>query len=224
MSEFHEGHRARLKQRLMNTALGVMPDYEILELILSLAIPRRDVKPLAKGLLLKFRTLGNVIHAEHESLVQITGVGPAVISTFRIFREVVAHIAKEQVVDLSLLDSTERLVNYCRSYIGYSATEQFHILYLNTQLRLIANELQDYGTIDCVSVYPREILKKVLFHSANYVVLVHNHPSGNTRPSRADVEITELTVRALNSIDVKLFDHIIISPTSYYSFKEKRML
>lgn len=224
MNELAEGHRSRLKQRLMKMSLGSIANYELLELILILAIPRRDVKPLAKNLLLEFKTLGNVIYAEPEVLSQISGVGPAVISTFRIFKETIAHITKEQVIDLVELDTTDRLVNYLRSAIGYSPTEQFHILFLNNKLALIADELQDYGTINSISIYPREVIKKVLYHSANNIVLVHNHPSGSTKPSRADLELTEVTIRALNSIDVKLVDHIIISPTSYYSFKAHKIL
>ena len=224
MSELHEGHRARLKNRLMQSSLGSMAEYETLELILCLAIPRKDVKDLAKTLLKKFKSLGAVLAAEPEILMQVPGIGPAVISTFRIFYETVAQVTKEQIVNSDIMSNMDKVVEYLRSTMGYCSTEQLRILYLNNKNRLMADELHDYGTINSVSIYPREIVKKTVYHCATSLILVHNHPSGNILPSEADIKLTKLTAQALNSINAKLMDHIIISSNSHYSFRAHSLI
>ncbi len=224
MNELAEGHRARLKARLVESNLGSVADYEILELILCLAIPRKDVKNLAKTLIKKFGSLGKVINAEQALLTQVSGVGPAVISTFRVFRETIASVTKEQIAETNVLSSWDKMIEYVRSTMGYNSTEQLRILFLNNKNMLLADEFQDYGTVSSISIYPREILKKVIHHSASGVILIHNHPSGSTTPSKADLELTEITSRALATLDVKLLDHIIISSTSHYSLKAHHLI
>lgn len=224
MNELAEGHRARLKARLVESNLGSVADYEILELIICLAIPRKDVKTLAKTLIKRFGSLGKVLNADPSLLTQISGVGPAVISTFRLFRETIAKVTKEQIMETNIISSWDKLIEYVRSTMGYNATEQLRILFLNNKNMLLADEFQNYGTVSSISIYPREILKKVIHHSASAVILIHNHPSGNTTPSKADLELTEVTVRALGTIDVKLLDHIIISSSSHYSFKAHHLI
>ena len=224
MNELAEGHRARLKARLIQSNLGSVADYEILELIICLAIPRKDVKTLAKILINKFGSLGKVLNADPSLLTQISGVGPAVISTFRLFRETIASVTKEQITNGNILSSWDKMIEYVRSTMGYNATEQLRTLFLSNKNMLLADELQDYGTISSISIYPREIVKKAIYHSASAVILVHNHPSGSTKPSKADLELTEVTVRALGTIDVKLLDHIIIGSSSHYSFKGNHLI
>jgi DNA repair protein RadC len=224
MTTLTEGHRARLKARLLKSPLGSIAEYETLELILYLAIPRKDVKDLAKNLLKKFGNLGAVLNAEPALLSQTPGIGPAVISVFRIFRETISHVAKEQLINAPIFSVWDKLIEYLRSTMGYNATEQLRILYLNNKNMLLADELQDYGTVNSIGIYPREIVKKVIHHSASAIILVHNHPSGKTNPSKADLELTEITIRALNNINVKLVDHIIISHNSHYSFKANNLI
>lgn len=224
MNELLEGHRARLKARLIQSNLGLVADYEILELILCLAIPRKDVKPLAKILINKFGSLGKVLNADPSLLAQVSGVGPSVISTFRLFREVIASVTKEQIVNDNIFSSWDKMIEYVRSTMGYNSTEQLRVLFLNNKNMLLADELQDYGTISSISIYPREIVKKAIYHSASAIILIHNHPSGSTKPSKSDLELTEVTVQALSAIDVKLLDHVIVSSANHYSFKANRLI
>jgi DNA repair protein RadC len=224
MNELLEGHRARLKTRLIQSNLGSVADYEILELILCLAIPRKDMKSLAKMLINKFGSLGKALNADPSLLVQISGVGPSVISTFRLFREVIASVTKEQITNDNIFSSWDKMIEYVRSTMGYNSTEQLRVLFLNNKNMLLADELQDYGTISSISIYPREIVKKAIYHSASAIILIHNHPSGSTKPSKSDLELTEITVRALSAIDVKLLDHVIVSSSNHYSFKANRLI
>jgi len=182
------------------------------------------VKTLAKILINKFGSLGKVLNADPSLLTQISGVGPAVISTFRLFRETIASVTKEQITNGNILSSWDKMIEYVRSTMGYNATEQLRTLFLNNKNMLLADELQDYGTISSISIYPREIVKKAIYHSASAVILIHNHPSGSTKPSKADLELTEVTVRALGTIDVKLLDHVIIGSSSHYSFKGNHLI
>ena len=224
MNELLEGHRARLKSRLIQSNLGSVADYEILELILCLAIPRKDMKPLAKILINKFGSLGKVLNADPSLLAQASGVGPSVISTFRLFREVIASVTKEQIANDNIFSSWDKMIEYVRSTMGYNSTEQLRVLFLNNKNMLLADELQDYGTISSISIYPREIVKKAIYHSASAIILIHNHPSGSTKPSKSDLELTEVTVQALSAIDVKLLDHVIVSSSNHYSFKANRLI
>ena len=224
MSSLKEGHRARLRNRLTKSPLGSIADYELLELILYFAIPRKDVKDLAKILIKKFGTLGAVLYAEPALLTQITGIGPSATSAFRVFAETIAHVSKEQIANTNILSAWDKLIDYVRSTMGYNATEQLRILFLNNKNILLADELQDYGTINSISIYPREIVKKTIYHSASNIILIHNHPSGSTKPSKSDLELTEVTIHALNTINVRLIDHIIISNTSHYSFKANNLI
>jgi DNA repair protein RadC len=224
MNELLEGHRARLKTRLIQSNLGSVADYETLELILCLAVPRKDMKPLAKVLINKFSSLGKVLNADPSLLMQVSGVGPSVISTFRLFREVIASVTKEQITNDNIFSSWDKMIEYVRSTMGYNSTEQLRVLFLNNKNILLADELQDYGTISSISIYPREIVKKAIYHSASAIILIHNHPSGSTKPSKSDLELTEITVRALSAIDVKLLDHVIVSSSNHYSFKANRLI
>lgn len=223
-TDFAVGHRHRMKKRLMRSSLGSLDDYEIVELMLFNSIPRKDVKRIAKILLKKFGNIGKMSSAPANQLSEIHNIGDSTIALFRLIQEVVLRVNKEQIITKPIFKSWDKLINYVRSNIGYSATENFQILYLNNKNIPIAEELCEYGTINSVNIYPREVVKRALYHEASGIVIVHNHPSGITEPSTADKEITKSLQRALEVISVKVLDHIIISSNSYFSFRNNDLL
>jgi DNA repair protein RadC len=220
----HFCHRERVREKLLSSKIGVMLDYEILELLLCMALPRRDTKILAKTLIDKYGSFAKVISAEHHSLLRIDGLGPSVLACFQLIKEGSARLIKDDILDRPIMTSWKSLLNYCRSLIGHLKKEVFMVLYLNNQNELIDEVLQDYGTVDQVSVYPREIAKHALFLNASAIVLVHNHPSGSTNASKADIETTKQIEAALAPFKIRLHDHIIISDRSFFSFKSEGLL
>ena len=213
------GHRQRLKEKLLLHGANSLADYELLELVLSIAIPRRDVKPLAKELINKFKTFGGVITAPTDALQEIKGIGNTVIATLKIIEASQIKTLKDKIETTSIISSWSELIDYCKLNIGNKDTEEFHILYLNTKCHLIKDETHSTGTINTSSVYPREILKEVLKIGATSIILVHNHPTGDTTPSRPDIQITQKIKEILQTIDVSLHDHIIVAKGNYISFK-----
>ena len=224
VEDLHNGHRERLRSRFQKSSFGSLADYELLELILFLAKPRGDVKPLAKILLAKFGTMHRIFSAREEDLVGIDGVGSSVISSLKLVKELAARLLKEEIKETTIIQSWSALINYLKVTMGYIKTEQFRVLFLNKKNMLIADELQEVGTVDQVPVYPREIVKRALFHEATAVILVHNHPSGNTTPSQSDISMTKKIVTALAAINVEVHDHIIVSSNDFYSFKSNMLL
>lgn len=216
------GHRQRLKARFMKKP-SLIEDYELLELILYWGIKRADVKPLAKQLLNEFGGIGNVIHAETDRLKTL-GVSEANIVNTTVIREIIARITKEKVANKHIISSWNALIDYLQSVMGYLRTEQFRILFLNKKNVLIADESQEVGTIDQTIVYPREVIKRALYHEASAIILVHNHPSGNTKPSKADIELTNIIVKACATIGVTIHDHVVIGKEEYFSFKSNMLL
>lgn len=215
----YTGHRKRLRTRLLASKKGTLPDYEILELLLFFAHPRADTKPLAKQLIAEFGSLGKVLHAAPEALMAIKGVNSAAIAAFRLVQEASIRLVKEEVTEKTVLQSWKALLDYCRATMGHLKTEQFRVLFLDTKHQVIADEVQEVGTIDRAAVYPREIVKRALYLEAAAVILVHNHPSGDTKPSRADIDITKQIVAAAATVGIQVHDHVIISNRSHYSFK-----
>lgn len=213
------GHRQRLRDKLLNNGSEALADYELLELVLSIAIPRRDVKPLAKELINTFKTFGGVITANPSDLKQIKGVGDTVIATLKIIEASQIKTLKDKIENTSIISSWTELIDYCKLNIGNKDTEEFHILYLNTKCHLIKDETHSTGTINTSSVYPREILKEVLKIGATSIIIVHNHPTGDTTPSKADIQITNKIKETLKTIDVSLHDHLIVAKGNYISFK-----
>jgi DNA repair protein RadC len=218
------GHRSRAKSRLAKAKTGSLEDYELLEIALFYSIPRKDVKILAKTLLKEFGSLGNIINATPHKLQRFKGIGESSITLFRLFQEVIKRTTKEELSERPIIASFDKLINYIRSNIGYKTTESLHTIYLNSKHILIADEVQDYGTVNSVGVYPREIAKAALYHDASSIVLVHNHPSGITKPSQADITLTDKVLEALTPLNITLLDHIIISRSSYFSFKANKLL
>ncbi len=213
------GHRQRLKEKLLTNGANTLADYELLELVLSIAIPRKDVKPLAKELISKFKTFGGVITAKPTELSQIKGIGDTTIATLKIIEASQIKILKDKIEETSIISNWSELIDYCKLNIGNKDTEEFHILYLNTKCHLIKDETHSTGTINSSSVYTREIIKRVLELGATSIILVHNHPTGDSTPSKADISITQKIIKALETIDVSVHDHLIVSKGNYTSFK-----
>jgi DNA repair protein RadC len=222
--DYNLGHRARIREKLLSAKIGTLPDYEILELILCLAIPRKDTKPLAKELLAKYGSIAKVINADLEDLRSFKGVGESTIACFKMILEASHRITRDEIKDKPILSSWQSLISYCRSIMGHSSKEMFVVFFLNSQNHLIEEEIFDYGTVDQISVYPREIAKKALFHNATAIILAHNHPAGNAKASKADIEITRKLVTALEPFNIKIHDHVIITDNSFYSFKSEGLL
>ena len=216
------GHRERLRKKLLecgDNVDSVFADYELLELLLTIAIPRRDVKPLAKKLIAKFGSFASVINATPNELSSVSGIGETTVATIKIVRASINATLKTSLTEHSVISNWKELINYCQANIGCKQTEEFHVLYLNTKCQLIKDEAHSSGTVNSSSVYPREILKHVLEIGATSIILVHNHPTGDITPSSADINITQKIRDALKTIDVPLYDHIIVGKGNFFSFK-----
>lgn len=213
------GHRARLRERFLGDSGHALPDYELLELILFSARPRGDVKPLAKALLKQFGSFANVINADEASLRQVSEVGDAVIAALKTVRIAAQRLIKSEISNQPVIQSWSALMDYCKLAMGSNKIEQFRVLFLNHRHALIADEVMQQGTVNHTPVYPREIVKRALEHSASAVILLHNHPSGDPTPSKADIDITQKIVEAAATVNVTVHDHVIITASGYYSFK-----
>ncbi|TNE84942.1 DNA repair protein RadC [Thioclava sp. L04-15] len=203
-------HRRRLRERFMEGGARAMPDYELLELVLFRAIPRQDVKPLARRLIDSFGDFGRVVSAPPARLRQVTGVGEAVIQELKIVEAASQRLARSKVMQRPVLSSWEALIDYCHTTMSHAETEQFRLLLLDRKNRLIADEEQGRGTVDHVPVYPREVIKRALEANASALILVHNHPSGDPTPSEADIVITRQIAQAAELFGIVLHDHLIL--------------
>jgi len=206
---FHD-HRARLRSRFLGAGAQSVADYEMLELVLFRAIPRRDVKPLAKALIDRFGDFNGVISAPAARLAEVSGVGDAVICELKIVEAAAHRLARAKVLGRHALSSWSALMDYCKTAMAHRDTEQFRILFLDRKNMLIADEEQGRGTVDHVPVYPREVVKRALELNASALILVHNHPSGDPTPSRADVDITRQIEQAVKAVGMVVHDHVVI--------------
>lgn len=221
----HEGHRLRLKGRFTSAGPEALPDYELLELLLFTAIPRRDTKPLAKRLLEKFDdSFVEVISAPPERLKEVKGIGDAAVLQLQLVRAAALRFMHDGIMQREVLTSWDAVLNYCRAKMGFETKEQFRILFLDKKNRLIADELQQQGTVDHAPVYVREVVKRALELSASAIVLVHNHPSGDPTPSRADIDMTRQIVEAARPLGIIVHDHLIVGRHGHKSFKTLRLL
>ena len=218
------GHRERLRDRFLGGGHAAMPEYELLELVLFNAIPRIDVKPLAKALLATFGDLNGVVAASEHRLLQVPGTTPKVHLQLKIVEAVAHRMARARVMERSVISSWEALMTYCRTVMAYRDTEQFRILFLDRKNVLIADEAQAKGTVDHVPVYPREVAKRALELNASAIILVHNHPSGDPTPSQADISMTEQIDMACGAIGVVVHDHVVIGKGAEASFKSLGLL
>jgi DNA repair protein RadC len=218
------GHRDRLKQRFRESGGEKLADYELLELILFQVLPRQDTKPLAKELLAKFGTFSEVLAAPETQLREIDGIGPAVVHHFRLMKAAAQRFARDPLRELPLLDSWKSVIDYCKAAMAYEPIEQFRILFLNKRNQLIADEVQQSGTVDHTPVYPREVVKRALQLSATAIVLVHNHPSGDPTPSSADIQMTKQVVDVAKPLGIVVHDHIIVGRNGHASFRGLKLI
>jgi len=223
-SPHYHGHRQRLRQRFDEAGADALPDYELLELLLCQALPRRDVKPLAKRLIERFGTIGSVLGADRRALKEVAGVGDGVVHTLKLVEALGVRTLREPIIGRPVIGTWQAVLDYCTARLGHNKTEHFRVLFLDNHNALIADEEQQHGTVDHVVLYPREVIKRALEHGASAVVLVHNHPSGNPSPSRADIELTKEVAKAGATLGVTVHDHLVIGRSRHVSFKEAGLL
>ncbi|AWU92959.1 RadC family protein [Azospirillum ramasamyi] len=223
-------HRERLRRRFLDRGPDALDDYELLEMVLFAVNPRRDVKPLAKLLIRTFGDLWGVVNAPPERLRGLKAEGVALgtdnaVAAVRIVGAAALRALQQRVIDRPVLASWQALIDYCSAAMAHEPTEQFRLLFLDRKNTLIADEVQQRGTVDHTPVYPREVVKRALELSASAVILVHNHPSGDPTPSRADIEMTKEIVRAANAVGLIVHDHLVIGKGGRHtSFKAQRLL
>jgi DNA repair protein RadC len=220
----HAGHRNRLKQRFLSGHPEAMPDYELLELLLFSGIPRRDTKPTAKLLLERFGSFAEVINAPPERLKEVRGVGDAAVLQLKLVRAGALRLMQRTIMQQPVLSSWDAVIDYCRAAMGFEAREQFRILFLDKKNRLVADEVQQTGTVDHTPVYIREVVKRALELSASAIVLVHNHPSGDPAPSRADIDMTNQIVAAARPLGIAVHDHLIVGRQGHVSFRAMKLI
>ena len=218
------GHRARLRARFNKAGADGVQDYELLELVLFRALPRRDVKPLAKILIKTFGGFAQVINAPGERLREIDGVSDATVTELKIVRAAAVKLTQARVMNRAVISSWRDLVAYCRAAMADEKTEIFRILFLDRKNILIADEVQQSGTVDHTPVYPREVVKRALELHASAIILVHNHPSGDPTPSPGDVDMTNKIVAAAAPLNITVHDHIIVGHRDEVSFKKRGLL
>ena len=217
-------HRKRLRARFMEGGANAMPEYELLELVLFRAIPRQDVKPLARALLDRFGDFNRVISAPVDRLAEVKGIGDAVICELKVVEASAHRLARARVLQRPVVSSWDALLEYCKTAMSHLETEQFRVLYLDRKNVLIADEPQGKGTVDHVPVYPREVVKRALELNASAVILVHNHPSGDPTPSEADIVVTRQIEAAAKALDLTLHDHLIIGKSDTLSFRAQGLI
>lgn len=217
-------HRKRLRARFRDGGADALPDYELLELVLFRAIPRQDVKPLAHALLDRFGDFSGVLSAPESRLLEIDGIGDAVVAELKLVEAAAHRLARARVFRRNVISSWDALLGYCRTAMAHRETEHFRVLFLDRQNALIADEEQARGTVNHVPVYPREVVKRALEHNASALILVHNHPSGDPTPSDSDIAMTTRVQAAADALDVILHDHLIIGRSGEFSFRDAGLI
>ncbi len=220
----YHGHRDRLRERFLQGGADALADYELLELILFMAIPRRDVKPLAKALITRFGTLAGVLNAPAAELQNIDGLSENSVTALKAVQAGAHRMMKQEIMQQPILNSWSRLLEYCAATMAHDTRESFRILFLNKKNELIADEIQQTGTVDHTPAYPREIMKRALELGATALILCHNHPSGDPTPSQADIDMTRMICRAADPFAITVHDHIIVSKNGTRSFKTLGLL
>ena len=218
------GHRQRVRDRFLTAGADATPDEELLELVLFRAIPRREVRSLARRLLATFGDFNNVISASSNRLAGIQGVGSSVIQELKIVEAAAHTMARTKVMNRDVLSSWDALLAYCRTKMAHMEREQFRVLFLDRRNTLIADEALQTGTVDHVPVYPREIVKRALELNASAIILVHNHPSGDATPSQEDIAMTKQVQRGTDVLGLTLHDHLIIGRLGNYSFRSHGLI
>ena len=226
-----KGHRERVRKRFLENGFNGLEDYEVLELLLFYVIPRKDTKAIAKELIKKFKTLANVLKADTLELKTINGLGDVAITFLKMIGALPARIYKDELKNQKLIkddknkiSDKEVLLSFLRNKIGYEDVEKFYVIYLSSSNEVIAFEESSSGTLDRSSIYPREIYKRVIMENAKSIIIAHNHPSGNTCPSKCDIDITNEIAKGLKNFGALLLEHIIITRDSYFSFLEEGLI
>ena len=220
---FH-GHRELLRDRFRQAGPDALSDYELLEMVLFRALPRRDVKPLAKDLIARFGSFAEVVHAPDARLRETAGLGDAAIVEIKLIAAAASRVAKGQLKRRPLLSSWANVIDYCRTAMAFADKEQFRVLFLDKRNQLIADELQQVGTVDHTPVYPREVVKRALELSATAIIMVHNHPSGDPTPSQADIQMTRSVVDIAGPLGIAVHDHIIVGKNGHASLKGLKLI
>jgi DNA repair protein RadC len=220
----YHGHRERLRERFYQAGPEALSDYELLEMALFSALPRRDTKPLAKSLLRTFGSFAEVIHAPVARLREVEGMGDASINQLKMIAAAASRVAKGEIKRSIALSSWNTVIEYCRSSMAFADKEQFRLLFLDKRNQLIADEIQQTGTVDHTPVYPREVIKRALELSATALILVHNHPSGDPTPSQADIQMTKAIVDIATPLGISVHDHIIVGKNGHASLKGMRLI
>ncbi|HEX3971767.1 MAG TPA: DNA repair protein RadC [Stellaceae bacterium] len=219
----YHGHRERLRERLLEAGPAALPDYELLEFLLFAGIPRKDTKPLAKALIARFGSFAAVLSANREALSD-AGLKDAAIAVLLGVREASSRFLRGEIADKPVISNWQALIDYCTAKIGFAATEEFHLLFLDRKNALIRDERQQQGTVDHTPVYPREVVKRALELNATAIIMVHNHPSGDVTPSRADIEMTKQVREAAKAVGIALHDHLVIGRGKHSSFRSLGLL
>ncbi len=218
------GHRERLRERFRKGGSEALADYELLELVLFRAMPRRDIKPLAKALVARFGSFAEVVSARPERLLEIDGIGEAVVTDLKIIEAAARCLTKSSIMKRPALSSFGAVVDYCRTAMAFLDHEEFRILFLDKKNQLVADEVQGVGTIDHAPVYPREVMRRALELNASALILVHNHPSGDPQPSTEDIHLTHQIIAVGKPLDVMVHDHLIIGKHGHVSLKGLRLI
>jgi DNA repair protein RadC len=218
------GHRQRLRGRFREAGADAVSDYELLELLLFRALPRRDVKPLAKSLLEKFGSFAEVITAPEARLAEVKGLGDSGATELKIVQAAASRLLRGQVKKRPALSSWSAVLDYCRTAQAFADREQFRVLFLDKRNQLIADEVQQVGTVDHTPVYPREVVKRALELSATAIILVHNHPSGDPTPSHADIQMTQQIIAVAQPLGISVHDHIIVGKEGHASLKGLKLI
>jgi DNA repair protein RadC len=220
----HTGHRDRLRERFLKSGVDGLQDYELLEMILFSAIPRRDVKPLAKDLLTEFGSISGILSASIVDLQKVKGLSENAAVLFKAVHALTQKMLKNDMEQKPVLSSWQKLLDYCHVALAHEKREHFRVLFLSRKNQLMSDEVQQTGTVDQAPVYPREIVKRALELGASAMILVHNHPSGDPTPSDADIVMTKEIIRAAAALDILVHDHLIISRTGHVSMKALGLL
>lgn len=218
------GHRERVRQRLLTAGPDSLADHELLELVLFLAIPRRDTKPIARALLARFGSFANAIAAPLNDLRAVEGIGEAGAAALKTVQAAALRLARAEVIDRPVLNNWDRLMDYLNAVLARERTEQFRILFLDTRNRLLADEAQSRGTVNHTPVYPREVVKRALELHATAILLVHNHPSGDPTPSSDDIAMTRDIREAAKALSIVVHDHVIVGNGRWTSFRREGLL
>lgn len=220
----HAGHRERLKARIKQHGATKLADYELLEALVFYAIPRRDTKEILNILLNKYKSINNILNAKYDDLKAIQLISDHSIVLFRLIQAFAVRLGEEKIIKKTTFGSWKDVIEYCRTRIGFEEREYFLAIFVDSRNSIIAADELAAGTVDRVAVYPREVVRHILGYNASAVILVHNHPSGGIDPSKQDIAMTKTIQQALQAIDARLHDHLIISGEGHFSFKNAGLI